>query len=65
MSPLIYEVNFALLVAEHQQETGILVVDVLNAFLLKAAVLLLLGVNADGIQVTDVLVSHDNSLIKH
>ncbi len=57
--------NLALLIAEHQQKTSILIVDVLNAFLLEAAVLLLLGVNADGIQVTDVLVSHDDSFLKH
>jgi hypothetical protein len=34
------------------------VVDVLNALLLEATVLLLLSVNADGIQVTYVLIRH-------
>lgn len=50
--------NFALLIAEHQQEISVLVVDVLDAFLLETAVLLRLGINADWIQVTYVLVSH-------
>ena len=48
-----------MLVAKHKEKTRILVVDVLNAFLLKAAVLLLLGVDVNRVQIAYVLVSHD------
>jgi len=51
--------DFALLIAKHQQKIRILVVDVLDALHLEAAVLLLLGIDIDRIQVAYVLVSHD------
>lgn len=51
--------DFALLIAKHQQEIWILVVDVLDALHLEAAVLLLLGIDVDRIQVAYVLISHD------
>lgn len=51
--------DFTLLVAKHQKEIWILVIDVLDALHLEAAVLLLLSVDVNRIQVAYVLVSHD------
>ena len=51
--------NLALGVAQHQQEVGVLVIDVLDALLPKAAVTLGFRFNVDGVQVAYFLVCHN------
>ena len=52
--------NLALFVDQHQQEVGVLVVDVLEALLTEAAIPLTLRVDGDRVQVTDVfIIGHD------
>ena len=50
--------NLALWVAQHQKEVSILVIDVLDALLAKAAVTLSFRLDVNGVQVANFLVCH-------
>ena len=50
--------NFALRVAQHQQEITVLVIDVFDSFFAKAAVPLSFRLDVNGVQVANFLICH-------
>ena len=57
--PVVDGARSALRVAQHQQEVSILVIDVLDALLAKAAVTLSFRLDVDVVQVANFLVCHN------